>query len=287
MPLLSSLPPFTPQVKPHTRICGLGFYLVAFAMLSALGAGPALLLPRRLTPFAWALAPYLGYSLLVSGSSLIVAAGGTVLLALVPCALLSAIILVFGLPFVVGSRSVPSFASVVPVLLLSVPSYSITALAMARQGTLGYVGPLIDPWTLIRSSEWLKFHPAPLLSPTWYSNFPPLDGWAEPGARLAAVSGDPYFVLQRGVRYWESAIGILLRWDSALVFRSAQAFLLSLAGPATYLFCRGLLGASKRVALFAGVLVALNGTNLYWISLGHPGQAAFGPPSFRLPSLSP
>lgn len=245
------------------------FYAAAFAMLSALGAGPALVLPKRLTTFGWAFAPYLGCSLLVAVGSLVVAAGGTVQETLVISALVSAIMLVLRL----RSRPVLSPAAVLPVLLLSAGSYAVTALAMAREGTLGYVGPAFDPYVSIRYADWLKYHSAPLFSSTWYSSLPPLDGWAAPGATLQAAMGDVNYVLERGVRYWEAAIGIVLGWDSALVFRPAQAFMLSMAGPATYLFTRTLLGASRRVALAAGILIGLNGTNLFWVSLGHPGQA--------------
>ena len=244
------------------------FYAAAFAMLSVLGAGVALMLPKRLSGFGWAFAPYLGCSLLVSIGSLVVAAGGTIQETLLISSIVSAVVLAVQMK----RRPVPTPAAALPVLLLSAASYAVTTLAMARQGTLGYVGPLFDPYWLIRYSEWLKYHPAPLFSSTWYSSIPPLDGWSDPAAKLQATIGDINLVLERGVRYWEATIGIVLGWDSALVFRPAQAFMLSLAGPATYLFTRTLLGASRRVALAAGVLIALNSTNLFWASLGHPGQ---------------
>gem|GEM_PF-5209359 len=91
---------------------------------------------------------------------------------------------------------------------------------------------------------------------------------------------EAYWTFSRGPRYLEASLGLLLGWDAALVFRPAQALMLAMAVPATFLFCRQWVRTSMAVSLLASLLVGLNSTLYFWVYLGHPGQASW---TFLLP----
>lgn len=244
--------PLLGEIATGTLAASFQFYVVSLLLLIGLGIGPALLLlPEKLRPLAWGLSPYIGYSLLTVTSSLLVGAGLTVAWALG----LAGVLGMLGLAVVARRGRLHAPTALLPVVLLSLPGYSVAALTMAHDGTTGYAGPLWDAYIFFRLAEWLKFHPAPIFGDSWYSYFPPLDGWAEPGVRLEPRSGDPLLALQQGVFYWEGAIGILLDWDAGLVFRPAQAFLLSMAAPAVYLLTSQVTGF-RLAAWGAGLLLA-------------------------------
>ncbi|MGE5619208.1 MAG: hypothetical protein ACM3US_08115 [Sphingomonadaceae bacterium] len=261
------------------------FYLVAVVLLTYLGLGlTALTLPKDVRPFGWLVAPYLGFSLLVTLTGLLVALGATVrttlTLALIIATAINLWIVFCGrLRFRIGSPRWWLF-----LLALALPSYAITALTMAHNGTLAYVGGQGDLYLLVPLAEWLREHSAPLfsfstdslLSHSWNASVPPIGDWYDREAHLSFAghrADDANFLFQRGPRYLESALGLVLGWDSALVFRPAQAFVLSLSLPAVFLFCQILIRASCKASLVVAVLTGLNGTLFFWVLFGHPGQA--------------
>ncbi len=267
-------------------------FVAGLALLTYLGVGAsATLLPKGLISRGWLVAPYLGYSLLVTVSGLVVAFGGNVAVSLV---------VVLGLATALNGRALIRGRGLwLPgdprrwflLLGLALPGYLITALSMAHSGTLGYVGPSSDPIMFIRATEWLKTHPAPLFSasspslvaPNWNASFPPLDGWYREGLRMGFEENayaEAYWIFSRGPRYLEASLGLLLGWDSALVFRAAQALMLVMAVPATYLFCRETVRAGNGISFLAALFVGINSSLFFWGFLGHPGQMSW---TFLLP----
>jgi len=276
------------------------FYLAALALLTFLGAGlSALLLPKQLRDLRWLLAPYLGYSVLVVLSALLVAFGANVGEALGTALVLAAATLARA----ATSGALGSTRSALrPWLLVPItglPLYAITAASMAHNGTVAYVGPNQDPYLLIPMAEWLKSHSAPMFSPGllpsldpgWSFNQTPTGGWLADSARLEpgpVLGNDVYFPFFRGPVYLASSLGILLGWDCYRIFRPEVAFLLSLSLPVVFLFSRRLLLASKAASAIAALGTGLNGSIFFWVSLGHPGQATtmFMAPLIYLVTLS-
>jgi hypothetical protein len=269
------------------------YFLVAILLMTYLGAGlTALLVPLKLRSAGWMVAPYLGYALLATVSGLAISVSGNVTVSLVlAVAIATALNGVTLLGRRQGMRSFGNPRLWLLLLGLALPSYLITAASMANSGTLGYVGPSSDPVWFIRLAEWLKTHSSPvfsagsqsLLDPWWNASFPPMDGWFRPDVHMGFRENpydESYWVFSRGPRYLEAAIGIILGWDSALVFRAAQALMLSLAIPATYLFCRQTVRTDRATSLLAALLVGINSTTYFWAYLGHPGQTSW---TFLLP----
>lgn len=260
------------------------FYFVAVLLLTYLGAGiSALLLPKSLRPWGWMLSPYLGFSVLVVASALMVAFGANVRMSLVTVAVVSTASNFWALQRARSQELLGPSRRLFTLLVLTFPSYAITAVTMAHNGSLGYVGGQGDVYLLVPLAEWLKAHSAPLfslgsaslLNPHWNGNVPPLGGWSTAGTHLDYAGhrpDDANFLFQRGSRYLESSLGLVLGWDSSLVFRPAQAFMLALSIPAAFTFCRQLVRASLSTSALAALLVGLNGTTFFWALFGHPGQ---------------
>lgn len=262
------------------------FYVAAILLLTYLGAGlSALLFPKVALRYGWLVAPFLGYSLLVATSSLLLAIGANVTISLLGSLVISGTANAWAVLRRGGLRLLgpPRWWGILHALAL--PSYGISAVSMAHNGSLAYVGPNShDPLLLFSVAEWLKTHSAPVfafdrfppVSQYWDGNLAPLGGWSAEGAHLSSTldPADVYLLFQRGPIYFESSVGLLLGWDSALVLRPALAFLLSLSLPATLLLSRHLLKVSLLASTLAGLLVGLNGTIFFWVSIAHGGQAA-------------
>ncbi len=262
------------------------FYLVAIFLLSYIGLSlSALALPKSLRPVGWLIAPYLGFSTLVTLSGLMVALGANVRTSLAAALLLSTVANLW-LAYR-GRKRLPSGSAsvwMILLVLLSAASYAITAATMAHNGSLAYVGGQVDLYLLVPIAEWLKTHSASLFSlgpslgldPYWNANLTPMASWLSEGAHLGGAGhrfDDTNFLMQRGPAYFEASLGLLLGWDSYAVFRPTQAFMLSLSVPATFLFSRRLLRGAPITSFLSALFVGLNGTLFFWVSFAHPGQA--------------
>ncbi|HEX2922634.1 MAG TPA: hypothetical protein VHS28_01250, partial [Chloroflexota bacterium] len=225
------------------------FFAVTSLLLTSCGLAIAsITLPPPLRRWGWLLAPFFGYSLLVIVSAWLVAFGATMEVALLSTIALSILITCWA----VWHHNLASVGSPRPLLLLlalAAPSFTITAITMAHNGSLAYVGGQGDLYLLVPLAEWLKTHSAPmfslsssnLLAPYWNATVPPLGGWLDPGAHLTFQghrADDTNFLLQRGSVYLQTALALLLGWDASLVFRPTQAFVFALSGPATFAFSR-------------------------------------------------
>ncbi len=261
------------------------FFAVATLLLTVCGfALASLTIPMSLQKWSWLLAPFFGYSLLTIVSSWLVAVGATMEVALLSTVVLSVLITSWAM----WRRSFAAMGYPRPLLVLialSFPSFAITALTMAHNGSLAYVGGVGDLYLFVPLAEWLKTHGAPLfslsspnlLAPYWNANVPPIGGWLDPAAHLAFQGhrgDDSNFLLQRGSVYLQASLAILLGWDASLVFRPTQAFVLALSAPATFAFCGITVRCGNRTAALAAAFVTLNGTVFAWVAYGHPGQAA-------------
>jgi hypothetical protein len=275
-------------------------YLTALVFLTYLGTGfSAILLPGQLSHFRWLLAPYLGYSALVVVSGLLVSFGASVGTALVVVGLMSTAGLSWAVTRGAVQMRIPMLRWWLLVPAMGLPLYGITAASMANNGTMAYVGPNFDPFLLIPLAEWLKGHGAPMFSigippsldPHWNASIPPYSSWLAQDAHLDHFSifgNDVYFPFFRGPVYLASSLGLILGWDCYKVLRPELAFLLSLSLPVVYIFSRQIIRTSARTSALAALLTGLNGTTFFWVSLGHPGEAAtmFMAPLVYLVTLS-
>lgn len=57
-----------------------------------------------------------------------------------------------------------------------------------------------------------------------------------------------------------SSLAVIFGWDASMVYRPSLAVMLSLAPPATFMFCRKLVGAGAAASLLAVIISGLNGT---------------------------
>ncbi|MCL4532577.1 MAG: hypothetical protein M1582_05220, partial [Actinobacteria bacterium] len=260
------------------------FFAVAVLLLTYLGAGiSALTLPSLVQPMGWLVAPFIGYSLLVTLSALLVAFGANVEVSLVSTGVISTIANVLSWRY--GHlRSLGSLRWWLVVPLLAVPSFAVSAATMAHNGSMAYVGGQADLTIVLPLIEWLKTHSAPIfvagsppfVSPGWLDSVAPLGGWLGSGVQLGSVGHSPEEIqaaFQRGPVYLMSSLAAILGWDAAIVYRPSLAFMLSLSLPAMFVFCRKLVGASIIASLLAVALAGLNGTLFFWVAFGHPSQA--------------
>lgn len=267
-------------------------FTVALLLLTYLGAGvSAELLPQKFHSVGWMLAPFYGYSGLVALCGLLVAFGANVTASMAVAIILATAVNIWSLKRAHLLSRLGSPLGWVGFACLAAASYSVTAITMAHNGSLAYVGDQIDIYLLVPVTEWLKNHAAPLFSisspwlldPHWNGAIPPISRWSDPSSHLGYAGhrpDDALFLLQRGPRYFEAGLGVLLGWDALQTLRPTQAIMLSMAIPATYLFCRYLANVSRPASLVGAAIVGLNGVQFYWIMRVHPGQAVW---AFLLP----
>jgi hypothetical protein len=260
-------------------------FAVALFLLTFLGAPiAAIVLPESLRRSGWLFTPYLGYSLLVVVSGWFVATGANMEESLIASLALATLASCWAV-YRGGFRSMGSPVNWLLLPALAIPSYAITAISMAHNGSLAYVGGQADIYLLIPLAQWLTSHSAPLFSlsspnllfPFWNANVPPMGNWLDPNAHLAFQGhrgDDTNFLLQRGPVYLQASLSLLLGWDAFRVFRPAQAFALALAAPSTFIFSRLLLRATPFTSVLAAAFMALNGTAFFWVAFAHPGQAS-------------
>lgn len=260
-------------------------YLAALLLLSFLGAGIwAVIAPASLRKYGWMATPLAGYSVLVTSSAFLVALGANIAISLSVTLAVSCFANLWAALKGGGVRALGPRRWLFVLVGLSFFGYVVTAVSMAHNGSTAYVGPNTDPYMLFSVAEWLKTHSAPLfstgafppISPNWDGNLPPFGGWSAQDAHLSSTQrpGDTYLLFQRGPVYLVSSLGLLLGWDASLVLRPVLALLLSFSLPATFLVSRCLLRTSTAVSLLAALLVGMNSTVFFWVSLAHGGQAA-------------
>lgn len=287
MPTMPSLPVDFPAQTSWINVAIQSWvvYFVGIIFTCYLGFGlTALCLPTSPRSASILITPFIGISLIVTLSGFFVALGTDIR---VPLVLATVISTAANVLFVLARQEEHLRSSDYgwrALIGLSASSYAISSAVMAHNEALAYVGGQVDIYLLIPITEWFKSHSAQLLSlgpqpglaPQWNATLPPLGNWLDPGAKLGGVGhrfDEANFLLQRGPAYLQAALAAILGWDSYAIFRPTQALMLSLAGPASYLFMRHLLQTTPAESLLAAALVELNGTLFFWVSYGHPGQA--------------
>lgn len=174
------------------------FFAVAILLLTYLGAGAsALTLPSNFVPLGWLLTPYMGYSVLVAISAILVAVGANIETALGIAVILSTVANLWA--WRRGyAKSLGPLRWSLAVPALAIPSFAVAAVTMAHNGSMAYVGGQADLTIVLPLTEWLRTHAAPtfiasppFVSPGWLDSIAPLGGWAGSTAHLGSAGHSP------------------------------------------------------------------------------------------------
>lgn len=242
------------------------FFIASLGLLSYVGYGLArLLLQGSLQRWRVLLMPLVGLCVIVVGSSF--------LNYLLPMRYITWLLIagstVLNLALIARTRSLglsrpPRDEGVV--VALTALTYLLGVLPLIHAGTTAFLGVQWDLELYLPLTEYLKRFPMgePL------STFPnPL---------LSAVNSVPVRGGSGwGFSYLEAFLGTVLFLDSYESFRPALHLMFALSVPAVFCFCRGGLHMSSGSALLAAGLSAVNGLNLWIVSIGLAGHTVAFP----------
>ena len=238
------------------------FFMVALALLSYIGYGPARLLLRGpLARFRLIFLPLMGVCTVIVLSSFLnstlfpMGAATWIILGLATG--MNALLLLrtrtLGLP-----RPTPRAAAIGVLMLVS---YGLGILPLLHANTTAFLGVQWDLEIYLPLTEYLKRYAVggELLAPA----NPLLES-----LNSAPVRGGSGW----GFSYVEALLSTVLGWPSFETFRPTLQFIFSLSVPAVYFFCRAGLKMGPAASLLAAGLAGVNGLNLWLASVGLAGH---------------